>query len=729
MTSKNSFFKSMKQDLEQRIWLPVVFFIIGFLCLEVTLVSRFDIWQDRADFVERMTRYLMNSFFSPGSGFMILTVAVAVVSAISGFMYMHSAKKLDVYHSMPIKREKLFLRQYVYGILYYIVPLVFHALICFAICAAHGMAGGMILGQIVGFVLVQILIYLTCYSVAVAAVVLTGNLVISVLGSAILFFYSLVLAALKFTLTNQFFMTYYDNGTRNHVMDIPTFSPVHLIIKMTYAMDQVDTSYLNYTDHMGYYGKLVLMAVIYTAIALFLYKKRPTEVAGKTMAFSFTEPIVKTMVVFPSAFMSGYLFSNFASSNNELAWFIFGCVFGFVIACPLMEVIFQKDVKAVLAHPLQIVFNGACVIGVILVLYFDTFGYDTYIPEADKVESYAVSFSEMPYIYINYGNAVEYRLENMEITDNESVRMLLEHAAEVTCPARTGKLSVEEDQDVYYSSLVVRYNLKNGETVYRSYLINFADEQVMQWMEEVCDSMEYKLGAYPVLAESHEKNYIGVILEYAYASESIQLSEEKMQQFVDTYQRELTNLTFEEMLTEVPVANLSFAKANPDVELTYTMDQKATRVYSMGTGFEYYSEESGYEIYPSFTQTIALLEEYGATIVNEIPAEDVITLTVVDDHLEVDDFDGQLTKQIELEYRVTEGQTEEIGQILSSIVSNQLTGNLCARERVEENIYVDIHYYYDGQERYTSGYILKGMIPAFLQEDIEEAAAVILQEQ
>ena len=158
MTSKNSFFKSMKQDLEQRIWLPVVFFIIGFLCLEVTLVSRFDIWQDRVDFVERMTRYLMNSFFSPGSGFMILTVAVAVVSAISGFMYMHSAKKLDVYHSMPIKREKLFLRQYVYGILYYIVPLVFHALICFSICAAHGMAGGMILGQIVGFVLVQILI-------------------------------------------------------------------------------------------------------------------------------------------------------------------------------------------------------------------------------------------------------------------------------------------------------------------------------------------------------------------------------------------------------------------------------------------------------------------------------------------------------------------------------------------------------------------------------------------
>ena len=46
----------------------------------------------------------------------------------------------------------------------------------------------------------------------------------------------------------------------------------------------------------------------------------------------------------------------------------------------------------------------------------------------------------------------------------------------------------------------------------------------------------------------------------------------------------------------------------------------------MGTGFEYYSEESGYEIYPSFTQTIALLEEYGATIVNEIPAEDVITV-------------------------------------------------------------------------------------------------------
>ena len=39
MTSNNLFFKRMKQDLGQRVWIPVLLFIVGILCRELTLVS------------------------------------------------------------------------------------------------------------------------------------------------------------------------------------------------------------------------------------------------------------------------------------------------------------------------------------------------------------------------------------------------------------------------------------------------------------------------------------------------------------------------------------------------------------------------------------------------------------------------------------------------------------------------------------------------------------------
>lgn len=712
MTSRSLFFKRMKQDLEQRIWFPVIFFILLFVTMDLSLVSRLDNWSGRIDFTERLTRYVEESFFVVNSGFSVLTIIVAVISAISGYAYIHSSKKLDVYHSVPIKRESLFIQQYCYGIFYYLLPLLLHVLLCYGIVIVNGVSPD-IFGQAVLFVFEQLLIYLSCYATTIVAVCLTGNVVISVLGTGVLLFYSYVLEFLKDELMVKFFETYYGPGSDSVIW---AFSPIHLMINM--INEGEDAGYI------GFYVKLILMTAVYTVLAVFLYRKRPTEAAGKSLTYPVTEPVIKTMVVFPSSIVAGYCIASIVSNVNDFGWFVFGCIFGFVIVCPLMEIIYRKDVKAVFRRPLQIVFNGALVLGVVLIMYFDVFGYDTYVPAENKVESYAIAMPKL--IHINSDrSSTAYCLKNMKITDNSSVRKLLEHGAELTRPARTDGVEIEPG-DYEYTDLVVRYNLKNGKTVYRSYVINTGDEQVLQWVSDMYNDMAYKQGSYPILTEQDTEDYVGVLLDYAYYSEDIQLSSDRMSKLIETYQYELGQMTFAELMSEYPVAQLSFAIGYEDgEEYTYPMVEEiyiGATVYSDGTTFEYNRSESGYKIYPSCKQTIALLEEYGAKFVNEIPVEDIVSIRIEDYTREVMDNDGYYTKVVELEYKLEDDEQAKIAEVFSAIKPNQLVNVLFDTNRREENIDVRVTYEYDNKEFGKNCSFLKGRIPASVLADLEAAA-------
>uniref|UniRef100_UPI004057A0FC DUF6449 domain-containing protein n=1 Tax=Acetatifactor sp. TaxID=1872090 RepID=UPI004057A0FC len=726
MTSKNLFFKRMKQDLDQRIWLPVILFILGFLVTEMPLLSSLSNWHSRTDYIERAQRYLLQEFFTPNSVVTILTVFMALVCGISGYAYIHSAKKLDVFHSLPVKRETLFLQQYVYGILYYVVPVVAHVLLCLIICAANGVLNGAVLGNAIGFLLVQFIIFLVNYAVVILAVCLTGNLVISVLGSVILLVYTLLVEYLLFGSMSTFFATYYGSASE---AGIPALSPVHMLYNMLMEMNDTYINYPRYMDYLKYYGIMLVAAAIYTLLASFLYKKRPTEMAGSTMVFPITEPVVKAMIVIPTSIVSGYLFTGIISYTDDFIWFVIGCLFGFAIICPLTEIIFRKDMKAILAHPLQLVFNGACVIVILLVLEFDLLGYDSYVPNEDKVESYAIAFGEVPTIRSDNGDInYTYRLEHMEIRDNESTRKLLEHAAEFTRPLRRGEFEQEILMDAVNTTyLDVRYNLKNGKTVYRSYLVNLADEQVEQWLGDTYNDMQHKMAAYPILTQENLKDYIGVMVDCAYGTDELRLSQEKMQKLIETYRRDLTNLQFEELMAEYPIANLSFALQDaelepmyPMTEVTYT-DVKETVTYITEDKFSHYVEEYGYRIYPSFTQTIALLKEYGAKFQTEIPLENVIEIRVTDYSREVNDHDGYYTKVAEKAYTVANGEIKEMEEILSNLVPGEFVEGFCSDLNTEPNIDVYIVYTQDDIEMSMYFMFKKGAMPQFVAEDLEEA--------
>lgn len=739
MTSKNLFFKRLRQDLDQRIWLPIVLFLVMFLFMELPLINSLETILQRQNATERLYEYLLNSFFAPDSEFVWLTVAAAFVSGLSSFAFLNSSRQLDVYHSLPIRREWFFTWQYVYGILYYLGVIVIHTAISFGIAVANGMPAGALISYALWFVPVQLVIYLAVYSTTVAGVCLTGNLVINALGSGILLVYSAVLDALRGSMMAQFFVTYY------HVegsFAIPAFAPVHLLVNylneaMTGSFEEVF-----YTDYMSFYGKFLLMAVCYGVFAFLLYRRRPSEAAGGTMVFSWTEAPIKTLLVLPATLFAGYIFMAISYGGHDRIWFIAGCAMSFLIFCPLVEILYRKDVKAAFRHPMQLAFNGICTAAIVLILLQDLFGYDAYIPAEEQVDSYGVYMYELASVNGRYGSLVEDQLKAMELRDNESLRALLEYAARITRPARTEdsldtpEMLLSEEalsspdsssarEEACYYSLDVKYRLKSGREIYRNYLVNGADPQVMAWLGGLYEDPAFKTVAYPVLDTDREHNYTGVLLTYAYGSQSLPLTARQMEDFVEVYSQELEALALKEITEEYPLVRLSFAlgKDTQESDGEYTVAVAATReaasVDSQYDEFRYYGEESGYYIYPSFTRTLALLEELGAVMVNQPEPESVTRIRIVDESREVNDQDGLLTKNVEVEYSQESGQTEEIAQILPGVQVSHLQGAFFRFRETEE--YIDVVVYYHSQEGYEDscyGSFRKGEMPAFVREDL-----------
>lgn len=731
MTSKNLFFKRMKQDFEQRIWLPVIFFILGFLTMEMPLISTLHNWKGRLDYLSRAREYLLDNFFAPNVAFIAIAVCVAVVSAISGFAYIHSAKKLDLYHSLPVKRQTLFAQQYVYGVIYYLVPHLLHILICMVICITNGVFSAEVLVSILWMIPIQLLVYLVSYSTVVLAVCLTGNVVISILGSVILLFYSLIVNWLKSASMNYFFETYY--GIDNEFI-IPAFSPVHMIYNMVMDMVSNFDIQLVYGEYWVHYVKLLIAAAIYTGLALFLYCKRPTEVAGNTMAFRISESVIKTMVVIPISIVAGFFIDSMFGSGDSFTWFVVGAVFGFLLACPLMEVIFRKDVKAIFQHPLQIAFNGVCVVGLVVILQFDLLGYDTYVPDADKVESYAIGFSAIPTVHSSDGEiGYSYRLEEMEIRDNESACKLLEHAAEVTRPMRKGELTeAVEAGDWATTGVEVVYKLKNGKQIYRSYVINMADEEVLGWVNDTYCDMEHRLAVYPVLQDGAEERYVGLQVESTFGDSQAYLSDAEMKAFVEAYRFDLMSLQLDDLREEYPVAELTFlvdAEGNSEEEkATQVVAETVEYYYGNGEFGKDYYQEYGYRIYPFFTRTIELLESFGVEIKNVIPAEDILSMTVTDYTREVYDNDGYMTKVAEVVYTNETDHTKQIEEILPCLLQGGYYRSFAIESGSEENIDVSIRYLSEyGFENHVYCEFKKGEMPDFVKQDLDamyEAAQI-----
>lgn len=688
MILKSSFFRLQKEDMKHRIWFIALISITILLILPISCALQIDNYLYEGYSLDTIMHFIDNLY---GMLFAI-TIACAFISGLSGFFYLHSRKKLDLYHSIPVRRETLFAVNYVNGILIFIVPYIVNLAICLIVFQLKGCLFEEVLKRGLIALATDLLFYCLIYTVTIIAVILTGNIIISCLGAAVFMLYGPLLLALKEMYYQGFFKTYYtpESISDKYYLLSPLFAYYGVMMKRS---NEEKYTYL-------ILGATVIF-VICLVLAVFLYKKRPSEAAGNAMAFGITKPIIKFLLVVPMSLAGGIVLRSIAASDYD-GWFFFGLLFVLVIGYAIIQVIYNFDIRCAFKQKKQLLACFIITIAIAGIFRFDLLRVDSYLPDRDDVKYMSVYISgideqlmacEKSKWGMNYINEERYQLHNMTMTDCSAAYDLAKLGISSSKGADQKTYNAYDEGSYNYT---VKYKLKNNKTVYRRYKL-MADES-KELLKTVFENEEFRKAHYPLnKIDVEDINEISVsyaldVLNYmangkTYGNGNITISNKtngkEIRELIDTYRKELNKLTFEEASGTCPIAMLSLS--NDD----YTLDS--------------------YYVYPSFTNTIAMLNRFGFDTNKTIDVADIRSISI-----------NNYTGKGETVNMPTYTDKESITEMLPLLIDQRLYYNNRTLYRAEKGIEANLELV-AGEEKsqqYFNYYFKAGKVPEYVKNDL-----------
>ncbi len=567
---------------------------------------------------------------TPNTFLVILMLGMGTVFAFSSFSYLHTKSKVDLYHSLPIKRESIFLVNIINDVIIFVVPfLVAWVVVSIAAATASALTGSFILA-VVNSVICYLLAFMAAYLTMALAMIMTGNHLTGILGFAVFMaYFPLILRGVVPSYCSMFFDSYVEGNIGSSFLKY--YSPATLSALMA-------TSYgsWSWATKGKYVAYTVVLIILLFCLCIILHKKRESEMAGKSMAFARTKDVIRILLVIPFALYTGCLFYAVLMESSKI-WVVLGTVIGTVFFHAFIEVIYQCDFRAIRSHKKQMAATGIVVLAIVAIFWFDPLRYNTYVPTAQKVESIAVRLDHYPG-YDSYWSE-----EFMEIKGEGLSDLLTDIQDVANCSSEENSRNVK-----------VIYRMKNGKTMERSY---YVEEKVQEAVaKKIFDTPEYKKEVYYLYKNKWDtiSDIHSDTPESSTAAADLSKSEQK--EFLKIYQKDLDTLTFKEMRNVEPIG-------------AFWVDYMINKTDTI-------SEH--YYIYPSFKNTLAYCEKKNILQAPSLTDYNIKKLTV-----NIYDEDYNLKNS----YTVTDSQ--EIKKIAPKL---KYTGDIYASgyKGAEEYEYVEI---------------------------------------
>lgn len=491
MTSRNLFFKRLGEDICRRkhewILSGIVFVLfVVVIPLQMLLSNLYS-----GDYValaeSQYVEDVMECMFSKGNPVLYCIAIVASwICGFNGMSYLFSKSKTDLYHSIPVSRKQLFLVSYTNSILEYAVPYLIA--LCIGGLAVFALSGGSVSVWGAAFVAYgyHLLGYCMLLNINLVIVMLSGRLLVAVLGMVATYGYGIAWYVILDVYKDTFFYCLVDEF---HAAVVQMLSPICNYLLSGGLAEEVGMESL--------VGLMAVIAIGCFVAAFVLYQKRPSCASGGTIAFAGTKPFIKGAVMLPLALLGGVIMYTI---YHRMAFWIFGAVFViFVSHIALQGILEQADIRAIGRGLKTVAIVSVLALVIFSTFYFDIFGCNGYMPDADDVESCAVVMKEEPeseYEDVSHDlDTAEKRAERMRITDVEQVYALSEAGYE-TRKRLYGQGATFEREDTNTCNFYVYYNLKNGKTVKRLYTIDDNVEENAGKLKSILDNPEYKLGSW-----------------------------------------------------------------------------------------------------------------------------------------------------------------------------------------------------------------------------------------
>lgn len=388
-----------------RFWpLWAAWFILWLFIMPLNLFNQWNNYQLREQ--EGIYRFLrtclnLNSDFAELSLFLGACYAVVVALAVFGYLFNH--RSAATMHALPLRRENLFVTNYLSGLTFFLLPSVvvygLSALVEFTTLPAE--LSALVLPTLWSGFWMRTAAELFFYSFAVFCAQFTGNAFAlpafyGILNVLVYAMYSLFMELGR----NLFYGGWPFFGEPRFVELLTPFFGMYVASEWSrVGWSALWNSELNVPQlgelNLGFaypatMAGYAVAGLVLTAAALLIYRRRHVETAGDVVSVKVVRPIFRVGVAVCVGLWGGTLTAAFFGHDRvELllaVWVILWTVVGYFAAQMLLHKSFRVFKKS---------WKGCAVTAVVMAMsitacYLDVFGVETWVPDSNQVESVQV---------------------------------------------------------------------------------------------------------------------------------------------------------------------------------------------------------------------------------------------------------------------------------------------------------------------------------------------------
>lgn len=455
----------------RRFW-PLLFgYAVLWLCaVPLSLWSRHDYLSSRRP-MEAMAS-VSNYFYNASRASIYVSAFFAVLLAMALFAYLMNSRSVGLMHSLPITRGRQFATHFAVGVVMFTAVHLATALLTLPVQAALGAVN--MRGTWEWFAAAE-LTSLFFFALAALCALITGWLLaVPVIYTGINFLFA-AFYLLFSTMTQLFYWGYESGGWTGWVSWLTplvrlyntagSVGPEDIVL---YGMDNGSQYYL-YRLPADFWKTLLIYtvaAVIFIVVAWLFCRARQSETAGDAIAFPWLRPVVLYVISLAGGMGLGILLWYMVSNIQSIVALLLCQIVAGLIVYFGVQMLLHKSFK---------VFNrrgwlGAAALTAVLVILclvirFDAFGAQKYIPDVNQIESAEVrTYGDTPTVS---GLQDPQGLEKLTAFHKAVLDQGKPAAAEID--QVIGVPTSENDDSQRYITFAFSYYMKDGSTVYRTY--------------------------------------------------------------------------------------------------------------------------------------------------------------------------------------------------------------------------------------------------------------------
>lgn len=457
----------------RRFW-PLLFgYAVLWLCaLPLALWSRRDYLNPRRpmEVMASVSGYLNGS----AKATIFVSAFFAVLLAMALFSYLMNSRSVGLMHSLPITRGRQFATHFVVGVIMFTAVHLAAALLALPVQAALGAVD--VRGTWEWFAAAE-LTSLFFFALAALCAMITGWLLaIPVIYTGINFLFGAFYLLIS-TMTQMFYWGYESNGWPAWVSWLTPLVRLYNVAAaagpddiVLYGMENGTNYYVNYLPARFWNAMLIytVAAVLFIVIAWLFCRARHSETAGDAIVFPWLRPVVLYVISLAGGMGLGILLWYLVSYGESIYVMLLCQIVAGLIVYFGVQMLLHKSFK---------VFNRrgwlgaaaltAALVIVSLVIRFDAFGAQKYVPDVNQIESAEINTYAYDNIPSVRGLKDPQGLEKLTALHKAILEQGRPASQEIDQINSVPTSEYSGDQD--YFTFSITYTLKDGSTIRRSY--------------------------------------------------------------------------------------------------------------------------------------------------------------------------------------------------------------------------------------------------------------------